>query len=475
MDESERLIALAALAEPEEAVRAWATWRATNDIVAASAVLGWAGGYIHRNLTAAGQPDSYLGGIFRYNWLANNRKVLAVRDTLRVIAGRWDTTLLKGFGMSDSGQSRGLRPIADLDFLVAERHAEAASELLVTRGFAPLEQVSASEFAHRIVPQRGSWNYQNASGADLDLHWRLLEHLDASASEALVERNTVRLDSEFGAVRHLTGEMMLISLVAHHALQGPGAMNRLFDIYALLSRVDVTRVAELSGQLGVAREVAAASEQLREILGAGARPALSELETAVAPRARRTVPYGVLRRVLPGMELNRPRFREDVFLRHPLLYRLWFALGRASLIERMLGPFTRPSEHLVAGDLPVGGGLLGIGWHYLYPVDGHRWANLPDARVLFTDVPKQSRVVAVELDAAAWAAAPLTEIDVFCNGVAVGRCVSGVVGYNFALPGHAGTVELSLRAVGLVRYRSAGLQEQWFRMLAPVSRIELVA
>ena len=67
-----------------------------------------------------------------------------------------------------------------------------------------------------------------------------------------------------------------------------------------------------------------------------------------------------------------------------------------------------------------------------------------------------------------------TGFDVFCNGVAVGRCTSGVARYEFALPRHSGTVEVSLRPVGLTRYRSAGLQEQWFRMLAPVSRIELV-
>ncbi len=473
MDESERLIALAALAEPGEAVRAWAAWRATNDIVAASAVLGWAGGYIHKNLTAAGHPDNYLGGIFRHNWIANNRKVLAVRDTLREIGTRWDTTLLKGFGMSDSGQSRGLRPIADLDFLVAERHAAAVSELLVEHGFEPLERAGASEFVHRIVPQRGSWNYRASSGADLDLHWRLFEHLDARASEALVARNTIRVDSEFGPVRHLTGEMMLLSLVAHHALQGAGALNRLFDIYDLLNRVDPGRVAVLAGEIGIARELAAACAQLRDIVGANARVGLTDLESAVAPRARSTVQYGALRRVLPFGEFNPRRFRESVYLRHPLLYRLWFMVGRPAWVERMLAPFTKQSPDVVAGGLPAGGGALGIGWHYRYPVDNHRWANLPDARILFTEVARKVRRVTIELDRQAWEAAPLTEFTVYCNGTAVGRCESGAIEYVFALPPHTGTVELSLRPIGLLRYRSAGLQEQWFRMLAPVARVEL--
>ncbi len=473
MDESERLIALAALAEPEQAVSAWAQWRATNDITEASAVLGWAGGYIHKNLTAAGRPDRYLGGIFRYNWIANNRTVLAVRDTVREIAAQWDTTLLKGFGMSDSGQSRGLRPIADLDFLVAERYAPDVSNALVAREFTPLDGVSASEFARRIVPQRGSWNYCNASGADLDLHWRLFEHLDARTSEALVAGNSVRVDTEFGSVRHLSPEMMLLSLVAHHALQGPGAINRLFDIYDLLGRVDTSRVAVLAGDIGIARELTAACAQLREILGAGARQELQRVETAVAPRARSTQPSGMLQRVLPVAELNPRRFREDVYLRHPLLYRLWFALGRPATVERMMGPFTRQSPELRASALPAGGGALGIGWHYRYPADDHRWANLPDSRILFTGVGFDVRNVRIDLDPAAWSAAPLTEFAVYCNGVAVGRCEAGAAEYRFAIPAHRGDVEVSLRPIGLRRYSSAGLQEQWFRLLAPVRRLEL--
>lgn len=481
MDESERLVALAALAPPAEAVRAWTTWRETTEIADATALLTWAGGYVHRNLLAAGVDDPYLGGIYRYNLISNNRRVIAALPAIREIAAATTVTPLKSFGMSAETYSRGLRPLADFDFFVPMEQVARARELLQSRGFLPNLGISEQEFAGRVVPHRGSWNFVNDTKIDLDLHWRIFEHLDIAQNEALVADHSHPAETEFGTVRRLDNELMLLSLAVHH-LHSSGPANGLFDFAHLLKVVDVAATARLTARIGIDREIREVCAAIRGIVGDRADPNLGELERLVGPRAASQPAHDATRRVLPPFDSAPRRYRETERIARPLAYRIWSRLGRPLWLERRLlgrsGTVTRavsdPRPYAPGVPFyPRTSGTLGIGWHHLFPGDPHRWANYPDARVLFRDVVPGIHTVRIELDPEQWARAPRSTFNVFCNGRFVGSCDKSASGFEFVVTRPATTIEVSLRPKGFHRFRNPGSQSKWYRMLAPVRSLQL--
>lgn len=478
MDESEILIARAALAAPPEAVAAWTQWRATNSIEDASALLSWAGGYIHRNLQAAGVNDAYLAGIYRFNWIANNRRVVGALETIREISRRWPITPLKSFGMSEEVYSRGLRPLADFDFYADVAYATEIKQLLEHRQFRALDGLTAGEFSSRVIPQRGSWNFKDDTHIDLDLHWRLLEHLDVTTSERLVTANSRLADTEFGTVRQLVPELMLVTLAVHHCLQPSGPLNGVFDFFHLLPNVDPVRAARLAKSIGVSREVASVAALSRSLAGDGDHPHLSDLGRALAHDARRQPATDSVRRVLPLFETLPDRYNDPKRLTTPRLYRLWSRLGRPGWLERSLirrfGSISRTSSADGGDQFPAVGGMLGPGWHYRYPDQPFRWADVPDARVTFGSPPSGPRTLRLVLDKEKWAVGPIASFDVFAQGRRLGRCDKSASTFEFELPEGTAQVEVSLRQHGLSRYTRPGMRAEWFRMLAPVTSIELL-
>ena len=209
MDESDQLIIVAALGPPARAIDAWRQWKATVPIAEATALLTWSGGYIYRNLAAAGIDEPYLAGIYRHNLLTNVGRLRAALPTLVAMTALWPITPLKSFGMSTDAHARGLRPLADVDLWVPLDHLQGAVALLRHHGFSPLLDIDDREFERRVAPQRGSWNFVDLKGIDIDLHWRLLDHLDDTTSRRLVDENSSSDATEFGNVRRLNDELML--------------------------------------------------------------------------------------------------------------------------------------------------------------------------------------------------------------------------------------------------------------------------
>ena len=479
MDESERLIVVAALAPPERAAAAWRRWKASVPIAEATGMLTWAGGYMHRNLAAGGISEPYLAGIYRHNLLLNMSRLRAALPILTALTARWPITPLKSFGMGEDTHARGLRPLADIDVWLPYDQVHQAASLLGEGGFTPLLDVDAREFEHRILPQRGSWNHVHPSGVDIDLHWRLLDHLDAATGGELVAEHGALADSEFGTIRRLDGELMLCCLVAHFRSEGLLFSHGLFDVAHLMQRVDPSRVGALATRLAVARELLDTAATLRQLVGDGAPPAFAELERVLAPRAA-TQP--VPAQVAPPQRGERipPRYEEPAYLAHPRLYRFWTSRGRPAWLERMVqrwGGFTRtrravPRAAEKPRRFPTEVGVLGPGWHYLYPGDDYRWANLPDARVAFRGIPRSVSRVRIELSTA-WAGTGASTIEVRANGRHIGVLERSLAVGEFALP-WARRIELSLRPDGDRRWIGAGIAEQTYRLLAPVRRIELL-
>jgi hypothetical protein len=478
MDGSERLIAVAALAPPDEAVKAWAEWRATYPIETATNLLTWAAGYIHRNLLAGGVDDPYLRGIYRHNLISNGARMVAAIGAIRDLSSRWQITPLKSFGMTGDRYSRGLRPLADFDFYVAMDSAAAVKSRLEELGFDALMNVSEREFGSRVLRQRGSWNFMSAARVDLDLHWRLLEHLSTSLSEKLVAENSRIVDSEFGTIRRLDDELMLICIGVHYQLLGSSLMSGFFDFAHLLRHVDVGKAARLAHATGSARDIVELCDQLIEIVGTGERPELDRLRSILAASVARTPLPSARRLALPLFQKIPARYFERELLTRPIAYRVWFALGRLPVIERLLvrvgGPLSRPWRDVPAGP-PSADGELGIGWHYPYPNDTHRWANSPDARIVFTG-KADARRVRITLNPGEWNATPISRFRVFANGYPLGECVKPTSDFEFELPPRAvsGTIELSLRHSSYRRFSRPGIYEKWYRMMTPVTSIELL-
>ncbi len=479
MDDTERLIVVAALAPPERAAAAWRQWKASVPIAEATGMLTWAGGYMHRNLAAAGISEPYLAGIYRHNLLLNVSRLRAALPILTALTARWPITPLKSFGMGEDAHARGLRPLADIDLWLPFGHIHQAADLLGEDGFAPLLDVDNREFEHRILPQRGSWNYLHPSGVDIDLHWRLLDHLDAATGEDLVAGHGTLADSEFGTIRRLDDELMLCCLVAHFRSEGMLFNHGLFDVAHLMQRVDPTRLGALAARLEVARELLDTAATLRQLVGDAAPPAFAELEQALAPHAA-TQPLPAEVAAPESGERIPARYEERAYLAHPRLYRQWTERGRPERLERIVcrwGGFTRtPRGRQRATQkprlYPTEIGILGPGWHYLYPGDGYRWANLPDARVLFRSVPRSVNRVRIELSTA-WPITGASTIEVRANGRHIGVMERTTAVGEFPIP-RARRVELSLRPLGDRRWIGTGIAEQTHRLLAPVRSIELL-
>ena len=226
------------------------------------------------------------------------------------------------------------------------------------------------------------------------------------------------------------------------------------------------------------REILQLCEEIRGLVGAGELPHIDRLSAAldsVLPAPAPQTSTKVVGRLFEPLER---RYFEPEYLTRPTAYRLWFALGRRPIVERLLrrlgGPFTRIRPHSADGPLS-NDGVLGVGWHYRYPGDRNRWANIPDTRTVFSNTGDVTRVRIV-LDSGAWNASPVDSFGVFCNGWLLGHCDKSQSTFEFTVSERARStiMELSLRQTGRTRFTHPGIHVKWYRMLAPVASIELL-
>jgi hypothetical protein len=474
MDEPDRLLAVAALGRPAEALDAWRRWRETVAQEDASALLVWAGGYIGRNLRQEGVHDPYLAGIARYNFLANNRRLIGALPTIKLLTSRFAVSPMKSFGLSESTSARSVRPLADFDFFVPFTQERDVRRTLSAAGYRPNLDVDDREFERRVLPHRSSWNFLDDHGNDLDLHWRLFDHLDVRANARLVERHSRHDDSEFGAIERLRPELMALLLATHH-IQDPSTPARLFDLAHLIATADPGVLVRLAGEADLRRELADATAALRALIGDLDHPGLAELERRQPGRGPRP-PYAATRIVPPSFDLVPRRYAEPHYWRRSLGARVWRALGRPAWLERRLvarGPLSAPdAEPRADDDFPLGGGRLGPGWLHRYPFDRFRWASIPDTRIVFGVAPGASRL-SIAFDAYHWPRSPYSRIRVRVDGHPVGICDRSASTFEFPLPPHGPVVEVSLRPAGYRRFVDPGIHVRWSRLLAPIASIAI--
>jgi len=478
VDESERLICRAALAEPHEAVRAWRQWRAAYDPVGATALLTWAGGYINRNLRRAGLDDPYLAGIARHNWLTNNIKLARALPLLTKIALHWRIVPLKSFGLGSDTESRRLRPLADIDFYVDFDGAEQLMGELLRQDFVPLLNADRTEMTHRIMTQRGSWNFRK-DVIDLDVHWKIFDHLDLAANRRLVGEWSVQETAAYGAVRRLRPEATLCLLAAHQVTQVSRGFSGLFDLYEMAATGDPRDAARIARATETAGPLKIALHQARELGAAENRNVRGLLEMLEGSVLQRAAAWGrrALRRQ-PG-----PAKIQTALASRPVLYRIWSSMTGRSAVERTLlalcGPFSKKCVELRnAGHFVVDPRTepnLGPGWHHLYPVDRWRWAGSPDSRLAIQVPPEANVAISVRLDPRVWRDHSTATLGIFANGILMARAGRDdhEASFDATRAVIRGFLELSLRVIGRRAARHTGILALHNQLLAPISQIRI--
>jgi hypothetical protein len=256
-----------------------------------------------RTLADAGIADPDLGrlrGVRQYAWYRNQRLFAnagAVASALsnagvRPLLLRGAATALRGYG------DVGLRPMNDLDLLVAANAVDAAERDLREAGWRPRAQApSRREF-------EGAVAYANAEGHRVLLHWRPSRNLPGSPAWWAAGSPVSLGGTEIGT---LDNESHLLQVIVDGARALSGSNLRWVADATVLVRVaepDWERLVTLARQLHTAHLIADALSYLRDALSvpvpddaigalrAGARPsprswAAHRLSSAEVPRLGR--------------------------------------------------------------------------------------------------------------------------------------------------------------------------------------------
>jgi hypothetical protein len=457
----DKLLLTAALAPPLKAKTAWQDWSSEVEPADAPHVLSWAGGYIYRNLKSIGVENHYLRGIFRHNFLANNFRISQVKETITALTGNWEITPIKSYGLSIQDNSLGLRPIADFDFFIRSKYSSQVFQFLEEVGFNPNLGIRLSEFKSRHYKRRGSWNFMNDEGFDLDLHWRLFDHLSTDENERLLHENSNIVETKHGKFRMLTPELTTVLLVNHHLLNKSSHYSGLFDIYRVTSQSNLDTSETLAAIVGIRNEMQDILEEIDQYA-----------ETTNA--AKFSVNRNHCRVSHNDLLINKSIDYE--LMRLGFLYRLWNQAERPvwleKLVTKFLGGFvkTNPAEQEKFQSF-----VLGSGWHYQYPGDEHRWLNIGDSRFTYTHETKGTFRVMFKYEPKLFNLVSHVEsLDVYANGELIGTInkFDASPEYEYLVKGRK-KVEFSLRSVGKINSEPLTFKFNWRILALPLLQIQI--
>jgi hypothetical protein len=167
----------AALLPGEEALAAWARWKAAVEFDDADGASHDLGPLVARNLGRLRCEDELLPrlkGVQRRTWYRNRILLHAATGAARQLQDAGiPTMLLKGAPLAHRYYGDvSLRPMADIDLLVPTSKAKRAAEILMAAGWAP--QVRP-ERVHDFVRLFHAIGLDNGAGGSVDLHWHVLE------------------------------------------------------------------------------------------------------------------------------------------------------------------------------------------------------------------------------------------------------------------------------------------------------------
>lgn len=477
-----RLLIQSALGEPSTAISAWTEWRKVFEGPESSSELYWAGGYIFKKLLAAGVSDDLVKGLYRHNWTKNSRTRARTLPVMRKLANNFDVTLIKSFGFTHEGYSHGFRPIADVDVYVNEANLANAAQLLIEHGYSPLLGVSVTTLTNKIALQRGSWNFKLGDGTDIDLHWKLFDHLSAEANDNLISNHSLCVEMEFGSCRTLSTELSVAYQIHTFALQGDKRFNGLFDTYAIAGSADIHATIDLIESIGLIDAAYSVTEELISSLGLPAEHPIHRLYREVIE----------VRQVDSEPDVQRKRLArvDKSDLRFPRLYSWWYLRGQPRWIEVLhqafLGCMIRASAGVDSGSLPIvhtfsDANQIPLGFHCQYPATRYRWTHRGDARVRFNLNRKISWrsfclkqiKVQVTLDDVNWKISPTFKVVIYANGKRVSYFTKSKTALTFTRRIRRSSLELSFRTTDAPSALESGAHFNWHQMLMPIRSIRL--
>ena len=474
MDESEKLISLVALGNPNQAVEAWNLWNEKNSKKEASTILSWSGGYMYHNLKKAGHEDKYLHGIYLHNIISNNLKFTKARPILEEINEKFGIIPIKSFGMSNQDFSWGYRPVADFDFYISDSHLQDLWKIMESHKISPLMGISKNEFQTKILWQRGSWNFLKDKDFDIDVHWRLFDHLSLNQNRKLIEYETERTETLKGTYSYLTRNLEIVLLANHFYYQGDKKFNGLFDFYNVSKKVDPDKVKEIIKKTDTLDSFKATLDIISEILGENVNSNFSLMQKYFQYATQKKAKQIKHKRRYFTL-INRDDFELNTH-RQKYLYKLWHFFGRHSFLEKFIlslfGPFNiqifNKESVIVMGQVEN----LSIGWHHMYQNDLFRWAHSPDTRLTINAHKGETYKLTVTLDQASWKLAPMGAFNLFINGDFIQTCTEQINEYEWIYTTNLDFIEISIRPNILLEYRKS-VNFNWNRMSVPVKQISL--
>lgn len=284
----------ACTAEGERATAAWARWRAAVDLDEADAPTQRLLPLLHHNLRAAGVRETaddmgrYRGHL-RKSWVERRRLLAGVEPMLASFAAAGiDMVALKGLPLGERFYANAaLRPVGDADVWVPRERAAEAIEMLLAAGWRPAYGRTRGRLLGEDRALRHGWEFYDARGACLDLHWRASSLAGPPEWEALLREYAepfrvggVELTT-LGATHHFY-HVCLHGVTAGRAPTAHWAADA-----AMVWRsgaVDEALLVETARRHGTGRLLACAAGWMRERLGAGPA-AETEAELAALPEA----------------------------------------------------------------------------------------------------------------------------------------------------------------------------------------------
>ena len=457
----DKYLLAAALAPPLKAKAAWEEWSSKVEPKDAPHVLSWAGGYIYLNLKNIGVENHYLRGIFRHNFLANNYRLSQVRATVNTLSSNWKISPIKSFGMTVSDNSLGLRPIADFDFYVKSSSAIEVFQFLEEQGYEANLEKDLFEFNARLYKRRGSWNFVNFDDFDLDLHWRLFDHLTIKENEELLALNSHIVETKHGKFTMLTPELMSVLLVNHQLLNSSTHYSGLFDIARIVDQSNLKTVGDLASRVGILPE-------MREIL-----EKIDEYSERTNGSELISIPSTFK---LEAKNLLIDRVTDFELIRLKYLYKAWNILEKPTWIEKIvtkyLGGFVKSKaiENQFFQEA-----RLGSGWHYQYPGDRHRWLNIGDARFRFVHNSKGLHELILGYDSSLFHLTDHVDyLKVYLNGELIGivEKAEGFVKFEYEVS-QIGDAEFSIRSEGSSCFEKVKYNFNWRLLSLPLVSIQI--
>lgn len=170
---------------------------------------------VYENMQRQGLSDPLMGrlkGVYRRAWYDTHRLFHRVQPVVAaLVAGGVEVLLVKGAPLALAYyRNHALRPMADVDIMVAPADAGRALEILGTIGWCAIDAPDADVFRFRHAVQ-----CIGPGGAEIDLHWHVLYEAASDDADRTFRATAEPLDFLGSPVRQLDPTGLLLLVVVH--------------------------------------------------------------------------------------------------------------------------------------------------------------------------------------------------------------------------------------------------------------------